>query len=215
LTVKLITLEKRVNKQVFSDPEDEFSENDANMNSLIEFLKKFSKEDYPFEILERLEKSEKMIRDDKFDETEKELKSVEALIADASEYAANLHENKMKTIYNMLTIEKAMLELNYDVNVSENPNGEDGYCIECSAGDECITFDKVSVVDDGRVIITIDHKEATKGTCAASWDEIRKKLAENELFIEDITKNGKSIHDANMDVQGHKNESTVKQNLSR
>ena len=109
MTVKLITLEKRVNKQVFSDPEDEFSENDANMNSLIEFLKKFSKEDYPFEILERLEKSEKMIRDDKFDETEKELKSVEALIADASEYAANLHENKMKTIYNMLTIEKAML----------------------------------------------------------------------------------------------------------
>ena len=121
MTVKLITLEKRVNKRVFSDPEDEFSENDANMNSLIEFLKKFSKEDYPFEILERLEKSEKMIRDDKFDETEKELKSVEALIADASEYAANLHENKMKTIYNMLTIEKAMLELNYDVNVSENP----------------------------------------------------------------------------------------------
>lgn len=215
LTVKLNTLEKRVNKQVFSDPEDEFSEDDANMNSLIEFLKKFSKEDYPFEILERLEKSEKMIRDDKFDETEKELKSVEALIADASEYAANLHENKMKTIYNMLTIEKAMLELNYDVNVSENPNGEDGYCIECSAGDECITFDKVSVVDDGRVIITIDHKEATKGTCAASWDEIRKKLAENELFIEDITKNGKSIHDANREVQGHKNESTVKQNLSR
>ena len=150
-----------------------------------------------------------------FDETEKELKSVEALIADASEYAANLHENKMKTIYNMLTIEKAMLELNYDVNVSENPNGEDGYCVECSAGDECITFDKVSVVDDGRVIITIDHKEATKGTCAASWDEIRKKLAENELFIEDITKNGKSIHGANREVQGHKNESTVKQNLSR
>ena len=121
----------------------------------------------------------------------------------------------MKTIYNMLTIEKAMLELNYDVNVSENPNGEDGYCVECSAGDECITFDKVSVVDDGRVIITIDHKEATKGTCAASWDEIRKKLAENELFIEDITKNGKSIHGANREVQGHKNESTVKQNLSR
>ena len=43
LTVKLITLEKRVNKQVFSDPEDEFSENDANMNSLIEFLKKYLK----------------------------------------------------------------------------------------------------------------------------------------------------------------------------
>lgn len=127
----------------------------------------------------------------------------------------SIDENKMKTIYNMLTIEKAMLELNYDVNVSENPNGEDGYCVECSAGDECITFDKVSVVDDGRVIITIDHKEATKGTCAASWDEIRKKLAENELFIEDITKNGKSIHGANREVQGHKNESTVKQNLSR
>ena len=122
---------------------------------------------------------------------------------------------EQKAIYNMLTIEKAMLELNYDVNVSENPNGEDGYCVECSAGDECITFDKVSVVDDGRVIITIDHKEATKGTCAASWDEIRKKLAENELFIEDITKNGKSIHGANREVQGHKNESTVKQNLSR
>ena len=93
----------------------------------------------------------------------------------------------------MLTIEKAMLELNYDVNVSENPNAEDGYCVECSAGDECITFDKVSVVDDGRVIITIDHKETTKGTCAASWDEIRKKLAGKRIiYMIDITKNSQN-----------------------
>lgn len=80
---------------------------------------------------------------------------------------------------------------------------------------DCLGLDVQEKVSFDRVIITIDHKEATKGTCAASWDEIRKKLAENELFIEDITKNGKSIHGANREVQGHKNESTVKQNLSR
>lgn len=39
----------------------------------------------------------------------------------------------------------------------------------------------------------IDHKESTKGTCKASWVQIREKLSEEGLFLEDITKNGKSI----------------------
>ena len=86
-----------------------------------------------------------------------------------------------------------MLDLNYDVMVTENSNSKDGYCIECTAGDECITFDRVTVVEDGKAIIDIDHKESTKGTCKASWVQIREKLSEEGLFLEDITKNGKSI----------------------
>lgn len=71
-------------------------------------------------------------------------------------------------------------------------------CLDCTyseavVGDECITFDRVTVVEDGKAIIDIDHKESTKGTCKASWVQIREKLSEEGLFLEDITKNGKSI----------------------
>ena len=140
------------------------------------------------------------MKKESFDATESELESLEKLIADASGYASQIHENKMKTIVNMLTIQQVMLDMNYDVNVIENPGKEDGYCIECTAGDECIKFDKVTVVDDGRPVIDIDHKESTTGTCAGTWEDIRKNLSEEGLFIEDIKKNGRSIHAANTGV---------------
>lgn len=107
-----------------------------------------------------------------------------------SEYSA---ARNVQAEYNVLSKEVQELGGNYDVMVTENSNSKDGYCIECTAGDECITFDRVTVVEDGKAIIDIDHKESTKGTCKASWVQIREKLSEEGLFLEDITKNGKSI----------------------
>lgn len=197
VSTELNTLIERISNKVFSKPEDEFTGGEKEMYSLIEFLEKYGKDDFPTDIKRGLDKIGNLIESDKFDEASSEITEIENLISDARDYVIQIHENKMKTIFNMLSIEKAMIELNYDVNVIENEDGDDGYCIECKAGDECITFDKVTVVEDGRPIITINHKESSKGTCAASWHTIRQKFSDEGLFLEDISKNGHSIHAPN------------------
>lgn len=188
------SIEKRINNKVFSNPQDEFKKGDKEKLSLVGFLSKYGKSEETIAIIEEISRCRKMYDEDDFEGVNHLLKSIVEMVNNASNMASLIHENKMKTIFNMLTIQKVMVELNYDVDVRENSDLEDGYCITCKAGDECITFDKVTVVDDGQPVITIDHKEATNGTCAASWYDIRKRCSDEGLFIEDITKNGRSIH---------------------
>lgn len=197
------TIEARINNKVFSNPQDEFKKSEKEMFSLIGFLNKYGKEEETIAINDELARCRKMYDADDFESVNTLLEKIAGMVNDASDMASLIHENKMKTIFNMLTIQKVMVELNYDVKVTENADSEDGYCITCTAGDECITFDKVTVVDDGQPVINIDHKEATNGTCAASWHEIRKKCSAEGLFIEDITKNGISIHNVGTTHQKH------------
>lgn len=194
LETALEAMRDRVTRGVYSNPEDEFKDVQCKRNSLLEFLDKYGDEgEYVPEIEAALKAIQKDIEKDAFEQADSKINKLENMITEASGVAAVMHENKMKTINNMLTIQDVMLDLNYDVMVTENSNSKDGYCIECTAGDECITFDRVTVVEDGKAIIDIDHKESTKGTCKASWVQIREKLSEEGLFLEDITKNGKSI----------------------
>lgn len=192
------SLQNRVSHKAYSHPEDEFrSGGKKEMNSLLEFLQQYGKGSYVEEIGNACEKMEQLFAQEQFDKAEQTVKQATELVDKASEFAALTHENRMKTIFNMLSIQQAMIDLNYDVKVTKNKDGDDGYCVECSAGDECIKFGRVAVVEDGKAIIDIDHREATKGTCVASWHDIRKRLSEEGLFIEDIKKNGKSIHEPN------------------
>ena len=208
-------LNERINNPCFSNPEDEFTAGEKGMNSLLQFLEKYDKEDYSNQILREIDATKKLISNEKFDEAMKKIETVESIVEDGREHAERIHENKMKTIFNMLSIEKVMRELNYDVMVTENPDGEDGYCIECNAGNECITFDKVTVVEDGKPVITINHKEDTKGTCHAAWHEIRQKLSTEGLFIQDITKDGHSIHNPNSGKKNQRVEAKGRKNLQQ
>ena len=194
---RIQSLEERINNKAYSNPEDEFKSGSKEMFSLVEFIKKYGDFSQVKIIQEQLGECKKFYQNDDFDAANKSIEKLIDLINQVANSASLIHENRMKTIINMLSIKKAMLELRYDVEVTKNEVDDDGYCISCTAGDECIKFDKVTVIDDGQPVITIDHKEATNGTCAASWYEIRKKLSEEGLYIEDITKNGKSIHIAN------------------
>lgn len=197
LETALEALQNRVTRGVYSNPLDEFRDPEEDKYSLLEFLKKYGDEgEYVTEIEAALKAIEADISQDAFEKAQAEIDKLENVITEASGVAATVHENKMKTINNMLTIQDVMMDLNYDVMVTENSNSKDGYCIECTAGDECITFDRVTVVDDGKAIIDIDHKESTKGTCKASWVQIREKLSEEGLFLEDIKKNGKTIFES-------------------
>jgi chromosome segregation ATPase len=207
----------RINHKVYSNPEDEFRNiktEDMKLYSIMEFLQEYCKDE---ELLQKI-KSEmnninELFKKDNFDEADKHVEDLAKVINDASALCTKAHENKMKTIYTMLSIKQAMLELNYDVSVKKNLDIDDSYCIECSAGDECIKFDKVAVVDEGQPVIQIDHKEATTGTCAASWHDIRQRLSEEDLFIEDITKNGVSIHKPVSGTQTNREQISVTQNI--
>lgn len=194
---KIEAVEERISNKAYSNPEDEFKQGNREMFSLVEFIDKYGDSKQIKEIHDELSRCRKFFQNDDFEEANNSVDILMGLVNKAANNASLIHENRMKTIINMLTIKKAMLELRYDVEVRKNESSDDGYCISCTDGDESIRFDKVTVINDGQPIITIDHKEATNGTCAASWYEIRQKLSEEGLFIEDITKNGKSIHIAN------------------
>lgn len=191
-------IESRISNKVFSNPQDEFKNGEKEMFSLVGFLNRYGKDEETIAINNEIARCKKMYDEDDFEGVNSLIDKIAEMVNNASNMASLIHENKMKTIFNMLTIQKVMVERKYDVKVTENVDSEDGYCITCTAGDECITFDKVTVVDDGQPIINIDHKEATNGTCAASWDSIRKNCSDEGLFIEDITKNGRSIHDGSI-----------------
>ncbi|MCM1506594.1 MAG: hypothetical protein NC177_05600 [Ruminococcus flavefaciens] len=187
---------ERLDNRIFSNPEDEFKREDkrGSKMTLQEFLEKNSDTDYPQLISDRLSQINAMYDNEQFDLAESYISDLSNLIEEASNKAVLVHQNMKKTIYNMLSIKKVMLKMNYDVKVVKNGDFlNDGYCIECTAGDEIIKYDRVSVVDDGQPVIDIDHKESSKGTCGSKWKDIRSELSGEGLIIEDITKNGRSI----------------------
>lgn len=187
---------ERLNNRIFANPEDEFKPESkrGEKMTLMNFLDINSDTDYSAQISGQLNIVSFLYSNEEFDKAETALSNLNALIEKASDKAVMIHQNMKKNIFNMLSIKKVMLKMNYDVKVVKNGDFiNDGYCIECTAGDEIIKYDRVSVVDDGTPVIDIDHKESSKGTCGAKWKDIRNKLSAEGLIIEDITKNGRSI----------------------
>ncbi len=184
----------RMNQKIYSHPEDEFKElEDPSRESLIGFLELYGKGRYVGQLGQMRSQAEDLFASERFDEARALARQAEKTVDEASAFAALTRVNRMKTIFNMLSIQQAMVDLHYDVRVEENADRDDGYRIECVAGDENILFERVAVVGNGEAVIDIDHKEAAKGTCGASWWEIRRRLSEEGLFLEDITKDGKSV----------------------
>lgn len=193
--MKIKCLQERLQNKVYSNPEDEFKNiEEMEKHTLSEFLAQYAKGKYVAQIEEFLEKIENLFEKEEFEKAEQEMEKANSLCDEASEEAARIHENRMKTIYNMLSIREAMADLDYDVRVTKNKEWDDGYSIECSIGDEKITFDRVTVEEDGTPVIDIFHEEATKGTCANTWLTIREQLAAEGIYVKDITKNGTSIY---------------------
>ncbi|MGN1137347.1 MAG: hypothetical protein ACI4SF_14150 [Oscillospiraceae bacterium] len=194
------SIEQRFGAEVFTDPADDFRAGEHMKMDLISFLKKFCAGKYVDDISKIFEKAKRLFQKEEFVETEKELASLSDIVDLASEYAAAQHERQKVQLENALAIRDTMLKMKYDVRSRINKNSDGtigGYDIICSAGDEEIIFENVCVNDDGNFGFGINHKESSTGTCSGSWHDIRNELAQNGIFIEDITKNGVSVHSAN------------------
>lgn len=170
-------LSGRLGRELFSRPEDDFDGSSAHkLLSLTKFLEEFGEGRYVPELESGLEKARKLLEKEDFNGADKQIEAVSGIAAEASAYAVKTHENRKKIIVTALAIQSAMLKNGYDVETSYNEDINDGFRIKCIAGDEEILFDK-GTVKDGKPVIDIDHKEATAGTCAGPWENIRKDLA--------------------------------------
>lgn len=187
----------RMFEKVYNDPKAEYSDVELEKYNLVEFLDKFCKAKYTAQIHDKLSEAEKLFNDDSFENANIIIQDVGEIIDEAVSCAVNELECRTKTIENALRIEMAMEKLCYDVDVLDAEGDSGGYEIVCTAEDERIVFENMIVDSDGHLTFGIDHTESIKGTCGSSWDEIRKSLAESNVFVEDITKNGVSIHSPN------------------
>ena len=141
-----------------------------------------------------MKKENKVLSNEDFDGVDEIVKSARSIWNEANQLALKTHENMVKTIDISLTIRHTLIDMNYKVVAKRNPNNEDGFCIECSSGDEKILFDRVTMGDDGNPII---DTESRSRNCGSSLYDIRKNLAAEGLIINDITKNGVSIGGSN------------------
>lgn len=193
---KMDSLYNRAQNKIFTHPTDEFkTDGKKEKINMLDFLSQYAHKKYVSEISLILDEISGFFDVEKFDELTTKAAEADNLINEALALAVRTHENRIKTIDTALKIKQAMFELGYDVRATKNENIDDGYCIECSVGDENIKFDRVTVVDDGKPVIDIFHKESVKGTCGKPWRTIRGKLAGEGVYIEDITKNGISINE--------------------
>lgn len=189
----------RINNKVFSDPMNDFKQGNYEKMELVTFLEKFCSGKYIEQINDLLEEANILIKREEFNQANERLDALRNVLDLASEYAAKTHECRKKTIENALAIRDTMLNLNYDVNTSiiTTDDGSFGFDISCKAGDEEILFENVAVNQDGEFSFGIDHTESISGTCGSSWHNIRNGLAENGVYVKDITKNGNSVHAPN------------------
>ena len=196
----LDNVSSRLSSNVFSDPMSDFSQKGSRKMGLVAFLDEFCMGKYSAEITSMLEEAASLFKAERFHDADAKLDALSALINSASEHAALTHERRKMTIENAIAIRDTMLKLNYDVSsriITNNDGSFGGFDISCTAGDEKILFENVLVNDEGKFGFGIDHTESVSGTCASSWHNIRNGLAENGVYVKDITKNGRSVHAPN------------------
>ena len=186
---------ERFTNKVYTHPEDEYRRKDARRPeiSLTEFMDTYLSGKGVAEANALMNGIKSAIKADDLEKAKADTEKLEALQRELAETAIKSHEDMMNSISNMLAIQRTMLDMGYDVGVKKlSGNVIDGYRIDCTVNDERISFDKVSV-KDGELTIDIDHKEAVSGTCHKTWQDISRKLIENDIIIEDITKDGVSV----------------------
>ncbi len=184
---------ERINRKDYTRPDDEISQDNPDKHSLCEFLEEYADGKYISDIETLINKAEKAFQDDDFNKADSYISDAADLTNKACELSSKLHENRMKSFIAAITTQNVLQDMGYDVYSEMNDPLSDGFKLICSAGDERITFDKITVDETGKPIITIFHEEGTAGTCKGTMRNIAEAMAEEGLFFEDITKDGKSV----------------------
>ena len=160
----------------------------------VEYYDHYKKEKNFEKIKEGLKKVNGLIAQNKFDEAEVALNKLNDEIIKISNEADKMKEDMESGFYLALKIRDIMLDraefskANIDLI---NGNPLKGFKVYTQNGDT-INFDEVKI-DDGKVVVNLDHIEGKAGTCGVRWENIKKIFNEEGIPLTDVTKNGYSV----------------------
>ncbi|GHV80754.1 hypothetical protein AGMMS49944_25450 [Spirochaetia bacterium] len=192
---KLDVIKKDLSIENIEHPEMHFKKgDDGRYTSLIKFLETYCDGKHVTELKSAVDSIAQLIKNEKFLDAIKKVDELNKLVDSARGCANESQERAVKNIFTVMSIQKAMKKLHYDTEtVKIDGNVMNGYSIKCTAGGETIMWEKVFIDSDGKLHIPINHTEGPGGDCHASWPTIQEKMQEIGIFIEEVTKDGKSV----------------------
>lgn len=140
---------------------------------LLDYLAVYGNDDQRKKYQELFRKVQSKMSQEDFLSVSKLMQKAETDLEKLRDQGIELQESMLKKVELAVAIQDVMGELHYDVKselITDNPN--DGFRLSCSVGDEIIDFEKISISDDGNIIIDVDHHESRTGTCGAEWKAI-------------------------------------------
>ena len=138
-------------------------------------------------IKQEINKSKKLLDEEKFKEVETSIEECADLINKANEYASILQEHMIENFYVAKDMTNVMKKMGFETGAYKiDGNIKNGWKISASnPNGENIDFTKVFVDDEGKMNIEIDHK--TIGDCPSKWSDITAEFEEAGIYIENIT----------------------------
>jgi len=196
----------KISSNFYFEPIDYFKNKDeATQISVLDYLAEYSdKKELIDSIKQGIEKSKRLLDEEKFEEAESSIEECADLINKANDYASILQEHMIENFYVAKDMTNVMKKMGFETGAYKiDGNIKNGWKISASnPNGENIDFTKVFVDDEGKMNIEIDHK--TMGDCPSKWSDITAEFEEVGIYIENITmenggivisKRGKKIDD--------------------
>ena len=179
----------KISSNFYFEPIDYYKNKDeATKIPLLDYLIEYSdKKELADSIKQEINKSKKLLDEEKFKEVETSIEKCADLINKANEYASILQEHMIENFYVAKDMTNVMKKMGFETGAYKiDGNIKNGWKISASnPNGENIDFTKVFVDDEGKMNIEIDHK--TIGDCPSKWSDITAEFEEAGIYIENIT----------------------------
>ena len=179
----------KTSSNFYFEPIDYFKNKDqATKISVLDYLTEYSEKiDLVNSIKQGIERTKKLLDEEKFDEADLAIEECTNLISKANDYATILQEHMIENFYVAKDMTNVMKKMGFETGAYKiDGNIKNGWKISASnPNGENIDFTKVFVDDDGKMNIEIDHK--TMGDCPSKWSDITAEFEEVGIYIENIT----------------------------
>lgn len=175
----------------YRDIESLLKSEEGEIVDIFTFQERYCKKNIKNEYLREIAEIKNLIEREKFEESFEKIEKIRGVVEESSINTSKTYERLLKEQSMVEKIVGATFELGYDVDVKGD--SVEGYRVEATLGDEVINFDKISIDEEGKPVIDLDHEEGVSGTCGNTMEKLMRALQNEGIFITDITKNGRSV----------------------
>lgn len=178
------------------NPLDHYRQNpDGDKLGLFQYLEKYGGKSPEATCADLENRAKKELEAENFAECMKLVSAAMEELGAAKSAAYALQQSMYQKAALADALEQSMYSLGYGTEmeiIGDNP--ADGFSLICTLGDEVITFDPVTIAEDGNVVMEVDHRESVTGTCGKSWGEIAKAMHQFGIPLANVRmKNGESV----------------------